>query len=380
MSIVRAVTHCGRRCFSSKGARLGPPLVVKDNVYSGFDQCVGNTSLIRLREASELTGCEIYGKAEFENPGGSVKDRAALYMIKGAEEEGSLQPGKPGVVVEGTAGNTGIGLCHMASSRGYKTIICIADTQTKEKKDTLRWAGATLVEVPAVPYKNPNNYVHVARRIAENIPGAFYANQWDNLANRQAHIETTGPEIWAQTDGKIDAFSCAMGTGGTLAGTAAFLRSKNPNIKIALTDPTGAALYRYYTEGELRGEGSSITEGIGQGRVTGNMAADDFRPDLFYELSDEESLPCLYNLTQKEGLAMGSSSAVNVAGAIRVAKELGPGHTIVTILCDLGSRYASKLYNPQFLRSKNLPVPPWLDNPEQDPLITDMLESGTLLE
>jgi len=378
-SYARGLRLSTLRWFSSKSTALGPPVILKDNVWRSFDQCVGNTSLIYLKEASKLTGCDIYGKAEYENPGGSVKDRAALYIIKDAEEKGLLVPGKPGVVVEGTAGNTGIGLSHVAFSRGYKTIICIADTQSKEKKDMLRWAGATLVEVPAVPYSNPNNYVHVAKRVAAKLPGAVYANQWDNLANRQAHIETTGPEIWAQTGGKIDAFSCAIGTGGTLCGVGAFLRSKNPNIKIALTDPKGAALYNYYTKGELKSEGTSITEGIGQGRITGNLAADDFRPDLCYELSDEESLPVLYNLMQNEGLAMGTSSAVNIAGAMRVAQELGPGHTIVTVLCDLGSRYASKLYNPQFLRTRNLPVPPWLANDEtgdgQDSVGADLLSS-----
>lgn len=336
------------------------PRQSRDNVYNnGIIGAIGNTPLIKLVGPSKLTGCNIYGKAEFANPGGSVKDRAALYIIKDAEEKGLLTPGK-GLIVEGTAGNTGIGLALVGNARGYRTIICIADTQSKEKKDALRWAGAQLVEVPAVPFKNPNNYVHIAQRLASSLgQGVLYSNQWDNLANRRAHIETTGPEIWAQTEGKIDAFSCAMGTGGTLTGVGAFLKSKNSKVKVCLTDPRGAALVSYFRTGELKAQGDSITEGIGQGRVTGNMR--DFTPDLSYEIPDTEALPVLYDLLEKEGLCLGGSSAINVAGAMRVAKDLGPGHTIVTILCDSGTRYASKLYNPSFLRSRNLPVPRWLD-------------------
>mmetsp|Transcript_7491 Transcript_7491/g.33250 ORF Transcript_7491/g.33250 Transcript_7491/m.33250 type:complete len:385 (-) Transcript_7491:839-1993(-) len=334
--------------------------VISNNVYSGFEDAVGNTPLIRLRKASEQTGCEIYGKCEFMNPGGSVKDRAALYLIKDAEERRILTPGDPGVIVEGTAGNTGIGLALVAAARGYSTVIVIPKTQSEEKKEMLRIAGAKLVEVPAAPYRNPNNYVKVSGRIAENL-GAFWAQQFDNTANRRAHIETTGPEIWAQTDGKVDAFSCAVGTGGTLAGVGMFLKSKNQNVKIGLTDPCGAALYRYYTTGELKSEGNSITEGIGQGRVTGNL--EGFTPDLCFEIPDDEAIEVLNDILKYEGLALGSSSGTNVAGAIRVAKALGPGHTVVTVLCDLGQRYGGKIYNKEFLESKELPVPDFLRNP-----------------
>lgn len=323
---------------------------------------IGNTPLIRLNRVSEETGCEILGKAEFMNPGQSVKDRAALFIIRDAIARGTLRPG--GTIVEGTAGNTGIGLALVADALGFKTVIVIPDTQTQEKKDMLRIAGAELVEVPAAPYKSPNNYVHYSRRLAEQLnaadPGsAIWANQFDNVANRQAHIEGTGPEIWQQTGGQVDGFICAVGTGGTLAGTAAALRKFNPNIKIGLADPMGAALYNYYAHGELKSEGSSITEGIGQGRVTANLEGLDV--DFPYQISDSEALPIVYDLLQHEGLCLGTSSGINVAGAVRLARELGPGHTIVTILCDFGTRYQSKLFNVAFLREKGLPVPEWLD-------------------
>eukprot|EP00457_Paulinella_chromatophora_P010616 gb/GEZN01010725.1/.p1 GENE.gb/GEZN01010725.1/~~gb/GEZN01010725.1/.p1 ORF type:complete len:383 (-),score=42.31 gb/GEZN01010725.1/:36-1184(-) len=357
---MRSAATAGARGFS---AQARP--VVSSNVFDGFLKAVGNTPLIKLHGPSEATGCNIYGKAEFANPGGSVKDRAAVQMILEAEEQGVLVKGQPGVIVEGTAGNTGIGLALAGNARGYRTVICIANTQSKEKIEALQFAGADVLQVPAVPYKNPNNYVHVAQRLAAKLSqerggtGVLYANQWDNLANRRAHIHSTGPEIWAQTGGKLHAFNCAMGTGGTLSGVTEFLKTKNKNIKSALTDPCGGALYRLFTEGELKSQGSSITEGIGQGRVTGNMVG--LKPDLAYEISDEEALPVLYDLLRKDGFALGGSSGINVAGAMRVAKELGPGHTVVTILCDLGSRYASRIYNPEFLRSRGLMVPPWLD-------------------
>ena len=331
------------------------------DLKTDFAHAIGNTPLIRLRRASEATGCEILGKAEFMNPGQSVKDRAALFIVKDAEERGALKPG--GVIVEGTAGNTGIGLALVANARGYRSVIVIPDTQSQEKKDALRLFGATLVEVPAVPYKNPNNYVHISQRIAERMAktepnGAVWAQQFDNVANRRAHIETTGPEIWRQTDGKVDGFICAVGTGGTLAGTAMFLKSKNPKIKIGLADPLGAALYSYYTTGTLKAEGSSITEGIGQGRITKNLEGAPV--DLAYQIPDAEALPIVFDLLEHEGLCLGASSGINVAGAIRLARQLGPGHTIVTILCDYGTRYQSKLFNPAFLREKGLPVPRWL--------------------
>ena len=331
-------------------------------VHDGFAETVGNTPLIRLHRVSDETGCEILGKAEFLNPGSSVKDRAALYIVKDAEEKGTLRPG--GVIVEGTAGNTGIGLALVGNARGYRTVIVIPDTQSQEKKDMIRLCGAELREVPAVPYKDPNNYVKVSGRLADELNaseanGAIWANQFDNVANRRAHYETTGPEIWEQTDGKIDAFSCAIGTGGTLAGVGMFLKERNPAITIALTDPMGAALYHYYSHGELKAEGDSITEGIGQGRVTKNLEGAPI--DMAFQIPDGEALPYIFDLLQFEGLCLGGSSGINVAGAVHVARELGPGHVIVTILADSGTLYQSKLFNPAFLRRKGLPVPPWLD-------------------
>ncbi|HVE00069.1 MAG TPA: cysteine synthase A [Sphingomicrobium sp.] len=326
---------------------------------------IGNTPLIRLRKASDETGCEILGKCEFLNPGQSVKDRAALFIIRDAMRRGELKPG--GVVVDGTAGNTGIGLAMVANALGLRTVIVIPETQTQEKKDTLRALGADLVEVPAVPYRNPNNYVKVSGRMAEKLArtepnGAIWANQFDNVANRQAHIETTGPEIWEQTSGKVDGFICAVGTGGTLAGVATALRERNPGIAIGLADPPGAALFNYYTTGELKAEGSSITEGIGQGRITANL--EGLTIDHAFQIPDPESVQVCFDLLEHEGLCMGPSSGVNVAGAIRLARELGPGRTIVTILADYGNRYQSKLFNADFLRSKGLPVPSWLDRKE----------------
>lgn len=323
---------------------------------------IGGTPLIRLRHASEITGCTILGKAEFMNPGGSVKDRAALFIVKDAVESGKLRPG--GLIVEGTAGNTGIGLALVANALGYRTVIVIPDTQSQEKKDMLRLQGAELIEVPAVPYSDPNNYVKLSGRLAERLAkehreGAIWANQFDNVANRRGHFETTGPEIWAQTEGKVDGFTCAVGTGGTLAGVGMALKAKDPNVKIAVADPFGAALYSYYTAGELTSSGSSITEGIGQSRITANL--EDAPIDLAYQIPDEEALPVLFDLAENEGLLLGGSSGINVAGAIRLAKDLGPGHTIVTILADSGVRYQSKLFNPEFLRSKNLPVPGWME-------------------
>ncbi|HEV2557464.1 MAG TPA: cysteine synthase A [Microvirga sp.] len=332
------------------------------SVHHGIVEAIGGTPLIRLRGASEATGCTILGKAEFMNPGQSVKDRAALFIIQDAQERGLLRPG--GVIVEGTAGNTGIGLALVGNALGYRTVIVIPETQSQEKKDMLRLCGAHLIEVPAVPYANPNNYVKVSGRLAERLAqsepnGAIWANQFDNLANREGHIATTGPEIWAQTDGKVDGFVCAVGTGGTLAGVASALKARNPNVAIGLADPMGAALYGYYTRGELKAEGSSITEGIGQGRITRNL--EGFAPDVAFQIPDEEALPLAFDLLENEGLCLGGSSAINVAGAIRLARHLGPGHTIVTVLCDSGTRYQSKLFNPDFLRSKALPVPAWLE-------------------
>ncbi len=332
-----------------------------ENIRNGFVDTVGNTPLIRLRKWSEETGCDILGKAEFLNPGGSVKDRAALAIVRDAEAKGQLQPG--GVIVEGTAGNTGIGLALVGQALGYKTVIVIPDTQSQEKKDMLRLCGADLREVPAVPYKDPNNYVKYSARLAEEIAatsehGAIWANQFDNVANRQGHYETTGPEIWEQTGGKIDGFVCAIGTGGTLAGVAAALKERNPDIKIGLADPMGAALYHYYAHGTLKAEGSSITEGIGQGRVTKNF--EDLDVDFPYQISDAELVPYVFDLLKDEGLVLGTSSGINVAGAVRLARDLGPGHTIVTALCDSGTRYLSRLFNPAFLRDKNLPVPDWI--------------------
>lgn len=322
---------------------------------------IGNTPLIKLKGASEATGCTILGKAEFLNPGQSVKDRAALSIIRGAEKAGQLRPG--GIIVEGTAGNTGIGLALVAQALGYRTVIVIPETQSQEKKDALRLLGAELVEVPAVPYKNPNNYVKLSGRLAEQLAktepnGAIWANQFDNVANRDAHIATTAPEIWRDTDGKVDGFICAVGSGGTLAGVAAGLRARNPAIKIGLADPDGAALYNYYAHGELKSSGSSITEGIGQGRITANL--EGFTPDFSYQIPDSEAVPLVFDLIENEGICVGGSTGINVAGAIRLAKDLGPGHTIVTILCDYGNRYQSKLFNPDFLASKGLPVPAWL--------------------
>jgi len=331
-------------------------------VRDGFVGTVGNTPLIRLDRVSEQTGCEIYGKAEFLNPGGSVKDRAAWAIIKDAEERGKLRPG--GVVVEGTAGNTGIGLALVGNARGYRTVIVIPETQSQEKKDMLRICGAELREVPAVPYRDPNNYVHVSGRLAEELAasdpnGAIWAQQFDNTANRRGHYETTGPEIWEQTGGRVDGFVCAVGTGGTLAGVAQALREKKPDVKIGLADPPGAALYSYYTAGELKAEGSSITEGIGQGRITGNL--EGLTVDYPYQIPDAESLPVTYDLLEHGGLLLGASSGINVAGAMRMARDMGPGHTIVTILCDWGTRYTSKLFNPAFLHEKGLPAPHWLE-------------------
>ncbi|MFT3810041.1 MAG: cysteine synthase A [Micropepsaceae bacterium] len=327
-------------------------------------EAVGNTPLIELRRASAATGCRILGKAEFMNPGQSVKDRAALFIIRDAVARGALKPG--GVIVEGTAGNTGIGLALVGSALGFRSVIVIPETQSQEKKDMLRLAGAQLVEVPAVPYANPNNYVKVSGRIAEALAktepnGAIWANQFDNVANRQAHVETTGPEIWAQTDGRVDGFVSAVGTGGTLAGTAIALRERKADVKIALADPFGAALHGFYTTGTLKSEGSSITEGIGQGRITANL--EGFTPDYSFQIPDAEAVEQVFDLLEHEGLCLGGSSGINVAGAIRLARALGPGKTIVTILCDYGTRYQSKLFNPAFLREKNLPVPAWLERP-----------------
>jgi cysteine synthase len=328
-----------------------------------FVEMIGDTPLVYLRRASEMTGCEIYGKAEFLNPGGSVKDRAAYFIIKDAEEKGLLRPG--GTIVEGTAGNTGIGLALVGNARGYRTVIVMPETQSQEKKDMLRLCGADLRLVPAVPYKDPNNYVRYSGRLALELAktepnGAIWANQFDNVANRDGHVETTGPEIWRQTGGRIDGFTCAVGTGGTLAGVGIYLKGLKPEVKIVCADPMGAALYHYYTHGELKAEGTSITEGIGQGRITKNLEGAPI--DGAYRIPDEEALPILFDLVQEEGLVLGGSSGINVAGAIRLARDLGPGHVVVTVLCDYGTRYQSKLFNPEFLRGKGLPVPPWLDD------------------
>ena len=329
-------------------------------IYSDLAAAVGNTPLIRLKAASEATGCEILGKAEFMNPGQSVKDRAALYIIKAAVASGDLKPG--GTIVEGTAGNTGIGLALVGASMGFRTVIVIPETQSQEKKDMLRLAGAELVEVPAAPYKNPNNYVRYSGRLAQELAktepnGAIWANQFDNIANRQAHIETTGPEIWAQTEGKLDGFICAAGSGGTVAGMGLYLPPKG--VKVCLADPDGAALHSFYTTGVLASEGGSISEGIGQGRITKNL--EGFTPDMSYNIPDAEALPFVFDLLRNEGLVLGGSSGINIAGAVRMARDLGPGHRIVTILCDYGTRYQSKLFNPDFLRSKGLEVPEWME-------------------
>jgi cysteine synthase A len=329
-------------------------------IYSDLADAIGKTPLIRLRKASAATGCEILGKAEFLNPGQSVKDRAALFIIKDAVERGALKPG--GTIVEGTAGNTGIGLALVGASMGFRTVIVIPETQSQEKKDMLRLAGAELVQVPAVPYRNPNNYVRysgrLAARLAQTEPnGAIWANQFDNVANRRAHVETTAPEIWDQTDGRVNGFICAVGSGGTLAGVAEALQPRG--VKIGLADPEGAALHSFYTTGVLDSPGSSITEGIGQGRITANL--EGLRPDYSYRIPDAEALPIVFDLLETEGLCLGGSSGINIAGAMRMARAMGPGNTIVTILCDYGQRYQSKLYNPEFLKEKGLPVPGWLD-------------------
>ncbi|WP_224702172.1 cysteine synthase A [Devosia aquimaris] len=323
---------------------------------------IGKTPLIRLNRVSEMTGCDIWGKAEFLNPGQSVKDRAALYIIQDAIKSGRLKPG--GTIVEGTAGNTGIGLTLVANALGYKSVIVIPQTQSQEKKDALRLYGAELIEVPAKPYKNPNNYIKISGRLAEKLNaelpgGAIWANQFDNVANRQAHIETTGPEIWEQTGGKIDGFICAVGSGGTLAGVAEALRARSSTVKIGLADPEGAALYNFYAHGALKSSGDSISEGIGQGRITANL--EGLTVDNPYQIPDSEALPYIFDLLEHEGLCLGGSSAINIAGAVRMARDLGPGKTIVTILCDYGNRYASKIFNPAFLRGKNLPVPTWME-------------------
>ena len=329
--------------------------------HKGMIEAIGNTPMIKLKKASAETGCDILGKAEFMNPGQSVKDRAALYIIRDAEARGNLRPG--GTIVEGTAGNTGIGIALVANALGYKSVIVIPETQSQEKKDMLRLAGAELIEVPAVPYKDDNNYIKYSGRLAQELAessenGAVWANQFDNIANRQAHIETTGPEIWQQTEGKVDGFTCAIGTGGTLAGTAIYLKQQNPEIRIAAADPMGASMYHWLKHGELRAEGTSITEGIGQGRVTANI--ENAPIDDAYQIPDEEALPIVFDLLLEEGLCLGGSSGINIAGAMHLARDLGPGHTIVTILCDFGTRYQSKLFNPAFLEEKGLPAPSWL--------------------
>ncbi|MEM7302669.1 MAG: cysteine synthase A [Pseudomonadota bacterium] len=331
------------------------------SIFPSVIEAIGNTPLIRLNKVSEETGCEILGKAEFLNPGQSVKDRAALSIIRDAEARGTIEKG--GIIVEGTAGNTGIGLAMVGNTLGYRSVIVIPETQSQEKKDAIKAFGAELVEVPAKPYANPNNYIKVSQRLAEQLNrssphGAIWANQFDNVANRQAHIDTTGPEIFSQTDGKVAGFVCACGSGGTLAGIASALRERNADIKIGLADPGGAALYGYYADGELKAEGTSITEGIGQGRITANL--EGLEVDFPYRIPDDEALPYIFDLMQDEGLVLGGSSGINIAGAVRLAKELGPGHTIVTILCDYGNRYQAKLFNREFLQSKDLPVPAWL--------------------
>ncbi|HEY9568931.1 MAG TPA: cysteine synthase A [Thalassobaculum sp.] len=335
------------------------------DVRNGFVGSIGDTPLIKLRAASERTGCTILGKAEFLNPGGSVKDRAALAIIEDAERNGRLRPG--GVIVEGTAGNTGIGLALVGNARGYRTVIVMPETQSQEKKDMLRLCGADLRLVPAVPYRDPGNYVHVSQRIAEDLAkteasGAIWANQFDNTANRDGHYRTTGPEIWAQTEGKVDGFICSVGTGGTLAGTAMALKERSPKVVIGVADPMGSAIYSHFAHGELKSQGSSITEGIGQGRVTRNLEGAPV--DEPFQVTDEEMLPVIFDLLKQEGLCLGGSTGINVMGAIKLAEKLGPGHTIVTILCDGGTRYQSKLFNPAFLKEKGLPVPAWLDDGE----------------
>jgi cysteine synthase A len=334
--------------------------------HRDITSAIGNTPLIRLRRASEETGCDIWGKAEFLNPGQSVKDRAARSIIRDAEAKGLLKPG--GTIVEGTAGNTGIGLAVVANALGYRTVIVIPETQSQEKKDALTLLGAELIQVPAKPYKNPNNYIKIsgrlAQKLAKDLPnGAVWANQFDNVANRRAHLEGTGPEIWEQTGGKVDGFICAVGSGGTLGGVSMALKARNRNIQIGLADPEGAALFNFYANGELKSEGNSITEGIGQGRITANL--EGIEVDRPYRISDAEALPYLFDLLEYEGLCLGGSSGINIAGAVRLAKDLGPGKTIVTMLCDYGNRYQSKLFNPAFLKSKGLPVPHWLEETPQ---------------
>jgi cysteine synthase A len=341
--------------------KIAPAMALAPKIAPSVLDAIGNTPLIRLRRASEATGCEILGKAEFMNPGQSVKDRAALFIVRDAEKRGMLRPG--GRIVEGTAGNTGIGLAMVGGALGYRTTIVIPRTQSQEKKDAIRLAGAELVEVDAVPYANPMNYVKYSGRLAEELDakepaGAIWANQFDNVANRQAHAETTGPEIWEQTGGAVDGFICAVGSGGTLAGVAEALRARNPKIAIGLADPHGAALYEYYAHGALKAEGNSISEGIGQGRITANL--EGLTVDFPYRISDEEMMREIIDLGEHEGLVMGGSTGINIAGAVRMARDLGPGHTIVTVLCDYGSRYQSKLFNPEFLREKGLPVPDWM--------------------
>jgi len=331
-------------------------------VHSSVIDAIGNTPLIRLNKVSDETGCEILGKAEFLNPGQSVKDRAALSIIRTAERENKIRPG--GIIVEGTAGNTGIGLAMVGNALGYRSVIVIPETQSQEKKDAIRAFGAELIEVPAKPYRNPNNFVKISGRLAEQLAkshpqGAVWANQFDNVANRQAHIDTTGPEIWDQTSGKVDGFVCACGSGGTLAGVAQALRERNKDIKIGLADPGGAALFNWYAHGEMKAEGTSISEGIGQIRITANL--EELEVDFPWAITDQEALPYIFDLMENEGLVMGGSTAINIAGAVRLARELGPGHTIVTILCDYGTRYQAKLFNPDFLRSKDLPVPEWME-------------------
>jgi cysteine synthase A len=331
------------------------------DIRPGTLSLIGNTPLVRLNHLSDETGCEILGKCEFMSPGGSIKDRAALAIVEDAEAKGKLRPG--GVIVEGTAGNTGIGLALVGNAKGYRTVIVIPETQSQEKKDMLLAQGVELIQVPAVPYKDPNNYVkysgRLAAELAEKEPnGAIWTNQFDNVANRDGHYRNLGPEIWRQTDGTVDAFTCAAGTGGTIAGVGLYLKEQKPSVRIQLADPMGAALYHYYKHGELKAERSSITEGIGQGRITANL--EGARIDDAYQITDEEALPVVYDLIQREGLVLGGSSGINVASAVRLAKELGRGHTIVTILCDSGTRYQSRLFNPAFLREKHLPVPPWL--------------------
>ncbi len=335
-------------------------------IRDGFIDSIGNTPLIKLKKASEITGCTILGKAEFLNPGGSVKDRAAKYIIEDAEAKGLLKPG--GTVVEGTAGNTGIGLALVANAKGYKTVIVIPDSQSNEKKDMLRLCGADLREVPPAPYRDDNNYIKVSGRLADELAanepnGAVWANQFDNVANRDGHVVSTGPEIWQQTDGKIDGFTCAVGTGGTLAGVSIYLKQKNPNIVTAISDPMGASLYEYFKNGELKAEGTSITEGIGQSRITANL--EDAPIDDAFQIPDEEALPIVFDLLKEEGLCLGGSSGINVAGAIKMGQQLGPGKTIVTLLCDSGTRYQSKLFNPEFLQEKDLPYPKWLWHSDQ---------------